>query len=166
MITADEYRNAVSHAQSQSGPVVADILCPSCNLRIGRVFRKPRGLYLESRVEDLSILGIERILHAHDTGRPYDHLTPEGWTKEQVERVIEFATSHPDYKPRLDRLKPGHKLQQALIDLHPPGLSDDTYRSIVMCQVHGDLVFDTRPLRKAIETTARSRVRFVVPLAV
>jgi hypothetical protein len=163
VITADEYRSAVHNAQNQVGPVVADIICLSCNRRVGNVSRRPRGLYLESKLEDLGVLGIERILHAHDTGRSYDHLTPEGWSKEQVERVIEFVTSDPNYKPRLERIKPGHKLQQALIDLFPPGLPDDRYWATVICRVHGNLAFDTRPLRKAIETTARGRIRFVVP---
>jgi hypothetical protein len=163
VITVDEYRNAVSNAQNQVGPVVADIICPSCNRRVGNVSRRPRGLYLESKLEDMAMLGIERILHAHDTGRSYDHLTPEGWSKEQVERVIDFATSDPNYKPRLERLDPGHKLMHALIDLHPPGLPDARYEATVMCRAHGNITFDTRPLRKAIENTIRGRLRFVVP---
>lgn len=163
VISTDEYRAAVSNAQNQVGPIVADIICPWCNRRVGNVSRRPRGLYLESKLEDMAILGIERILHAYDTGRSCDHLTPEGWTKEQVDRTIEFVTSDPNYKPRLQRIRPGYKLRQALIDLFPEDLPDGYYLVTVMCKVHGDLSFDTRPLRKAIEATLRRRVRFVVP---
>ena len=163
MISSDEYRAAVSHAQNQAGPIVADIICRSCNTRVGKVSRRPRGLYLESKLEDMTVLGMERILHAHDTGRSYDHLTPEGWTKEQVEQAIEFATSDPNYKPRLERIDPGYKVKSALIDLFPENLPDASYQATVMCRLHGNLSFDTRPLRKAIEAVPRRRIRFVVP---
>jgi hypothetical protein len=130
--------------------------------RIGTVSRRPRGLYLVSQVEDLSIIGLELILRAHHQGKSWKHLVPEEWTEAQVEQVITLMTGQPDYKPRTERVAPGHQVWQALLDLLPDGLPDDHYHVTAACPTHGQIRFDGRRLRNAI-SRVRRRIRFVVP---
>jgi hypothetical protein len=163
MITVDQYLEAVYHAQKQKGPVVADIICRLCNQRVGNVSRRPRGLYLESKLEDITTLGIEMILRAHDRGQRYDYLTSDGWTEDQVEQIIQVMTSMPDYKLHLERVRPGHRLNHFLIDLFPADSTEEHHRATVMCRLHGNIQIDTRPLRQAIATSMRGKIRFVVP---
>lgn len=138
MTEVNGYQLAVREAERQGGSVAGNVICGACGTRyIGTVWRKPRGLLLVSAVEDMEALGIERILRAHDTGRAYEHLTPPGWTAEQVERLIRYATSQPDYKPRRSRLKPGLRRLTSLIDFLPAGLPDEDYRTSALCSVHG-----------------------------
>ncbi len=153
----------MDHAAEQAGPVVADVLCGLCGgRRIGTVSRRPRGLYLVSQVEDLSIIGLELVLRAHHQGKPWKHLMPLEWTEAQVEQVITLMTGQPDYKPRTQRIAPGHQRWQALLDLLPDGLPDQRYQVTVACPKHGQIRFDSRRLRDAVSRTRR-RIRFVVP---
>lgn len=124
--------------------------------------RQPRGLYLVSQVEDLSLLGLELILRAHHQGKPWKHLMPEEWTEAQVQQVIALMTGQADYKPRTQRIAPGHQRWHALPDLLPDGLPDQRYQVTVGCPKHGEIRFDSRHLRDAVARTPR-RIRFVVP---
>ena len=163
LVTAEEYRRALDHAAEQRGPVVADVLCGRCGgRRIGTVSRRPRGLYLVSQVDDLEIVSLELVLRAHHQSKPWKHLVPEGWTEAQVEQVITLVTSQPDYKPRTERVAPGHERWRALLDLLPDGLPEQRYQVAVACPEHGVIRFDGRRLRDAIARTRR-RVKFVVP---
>jgi hypothetical protein len=126
------------------------------------VWRRSRGLYLVSQVEDLSILAIELILRAHHQGKPWKHLMPEGMTEAQIEQVITLMTTQPDYKPRTARVDPGHERWRALLDLFPDGLPEQRYQVAVACPRHGVIRFDGRRLRDAVTRTKR-RIRFIVP---
>ena len=162
MITSEEYRRALGYAAEQTGPVVADVICRQCGRRIGTVSRRPRGLYLVSMVDDLEIVGIELILRAHAQGKSWKHLIPLDWTEKQVEDLITFVTGQPDYRPRTNRVDPGHERWHALLDLFPGGLPDNRYRVTVACPTHGKISFDGRQLRGAI-SQVRKRIRFLVP---
>ena len=137
MITAEEYARAVRHAQNQVGPVVADIICRTHEKRIGNVSARPRGLYLGSTLEDMSVFGIEKILDARDTGKSYEHLTPDGWNAEMIERTIAFITQAPDYQPRANRIEAGTRVLHALLDLLPEDLPAEQYKVTVLAQHTG-----------------------------
>jgi hypothetical protein len=163
MTTFEEYQRALRHADEQSGPIVADIICRQCGgRRIGTVLRRPRGLYLVSTVDDLEIVSLERTLRAHAQGKSWKHLIPSEWTEDQVERFITFITGQPDYQPRTKRVTPGRERWHALLGFFPDGSPANRYRVAVGCPTHGQISFDGRQLRDAI-SQRRKRIRFMAP---
>jgi hypothetical protein len=163
MINRNEYEQAIREAERQHGRIVATVVCGACGARVvGTLWDKPRGLLLISQVESTELMAIELLLRAHDTGRPYEHLTPDGWTSEQVENLIRFATSQLDYQPRTSRVQPYFSRRVSLIDSPPMGMTSQAYTTSVLCPIHGTINFDSRELRDAVARRKTKKTRYVV----